>query len=401
MNITTKTIEPEKMKTLKLINYVDIIIILTGIALAIAIRYSLIDYKSFDFIKDTKGWYNTVKEQGFSAFGHKFSDYNPPYLYLLYLIARIFPDSSAVLATKLPSMIADFVSAWFAYRIVRLKYDNAAIPILAAFAILFAPTIIINSAFWGQFDALYTCSLLATLYFVFTKKYGPAMLMFGLSVSFKAQAVFLFPFLIALLINKMIPWKYYLLIPLVMLLVLIPAWIAGRPLLDLLLIYPSQTGSYKQLTMNAPSVFSLVPASGRFYIYFYHAALISAVAAGIFFSILVSKSQIKLTPSILLELALITVLIIPFILPKMHERYFYSADVISIIFAFYFPRYLFVPIIMSLISIFSYLPTLFAIEPIPLSLLALGIFVLIVFLSRDAIIHLFPVSPGDRTLETQ
>jgi Gpi18-like mannosyltransferase len=401
MNITTKNIEPEKMKTPKPINYVDIIIILTGIALAIAIRYSLIDYKSFDFIKDTKGWYNTVKEQGFSAFGHKFSDYNPPYLYLLYLIARIFPDSSAVLATKLPSMIADFVSAWFAYRIVRLKYANASIAILAAFAILFAPTIIINSAFWGQFDALYTCSLLATLYFVFTKKYGPAMLMFGLSVSFKAQAVFLFPFLIALLINKMIPWKYYLLIPLVMMLVLIPAWIAGRPLLDLLLIYPSQTGSYKQLTMNAPSVFSLVPSSGRFYIYFYHAALITAVAAGIFFSILVSKSRIKLTPSILIELALITVLMIPFILPKMHERYFYSADVISIIFAFYFPRYLFVPIIMSLISIFSYLPTLFAIEPLPLSLLALGIFVLIVFLSRDAIIHLFPVSRGDRTPETQ
>jgi len=113
------------------------------------------------------------------------------------------------------------------------------------------------------------------------------------------------------------------------------------------------------------------------------------------------KSPAKLTPSILLELALIAVLMIPFILPKMHERYFYPADVISIIFAFYFPRYLFVPILMSVISTLSYLPTLFGIEPIPLSLLALGIFILIIFLSRDAIIQLFPIWPGDNNLEKQ
>jgi len=389
------------MKNIKRINYIDIIIMLTGIALAVAVRYSLVDYKSFDFIKDTKGWYNTIKGEGFSAFGHNFSDYNPPYLYLLYLIARFIPDTSIVLATKLPSMIADFVSAWLVYRIVRLKYVDSPFPFLAALAILFAPTVVINSAFWGQLDALYTCALLATLYSILIKKYGLAMLMFGLSVSFKAQAIFLLPLLIALLIRKEIPWKYFLLIPLVMILALVPSWVAGRPPLELLLIYPSQAGEYKQLAMNAPSVFSLVPASGRFYIYYYHAALISAVAAGIFFSIFVSKSPAKLTPSILLELALIAVLMIPFILPKMHERYFYPADVISIIFAFYFPRYLFVPILMSVISTLSYLPTLFGIEPIPLSLLALGIFILIIFLSRDAIIQLFPIWPGDNNLEKQ
>jgi Gpi18-like mannosyltransferase len=227
------------------------------------------------------------------------------------------------------------------------------------------------------------------------------MVMYGLSVSFKAQAVFLFPLLIALLFRKEISWKYFLLIPLVMIIALVPAWIAGRPLLELLLIYPSQAGEYKQLAMNAPSVFSLVPASGRFYIYYYHAALISAVTAGFFFSIFVSKSNVKLTSSILLELALITVMMIPFILPKMHERYFYPADVISIIFAFYSPRYLFVPIIMSAISTLSYLPTLFAVEPIPLSVLALGIFILIIFLTRDVIIQLFPNWPDDRNLEKQ
>ena len=389
------------MKIIKRINYIDIFILLSGIVLAVAIRYSLVDYQSFDFIKYTRDWYNTIKVEGFSAFGRNFSDYNPPYLYLLYIISRLIPNTSTVLATKLPAMIADFVSAWLVYRVVRLKYIDSPVPFLAALTILFVPTVVINSTFWGQLDALYTCALLATLYLVLIKKYGLAVLMYGVSLSFKVQAVFLFPFLVALLIRKEIPWKYFLLIPLAMIFALVPAWIAGRPPLELLLIYPSQTGEYKQLAMNAPSVFSLIPASGRFYIYYYHTALIAAVAAGIFYSILVAKSPVKLTPPILLELALITVMLIPFILPKMHERYFYAADVISVIFAFYFPRYLFVPIIMVTISTLSYLPTLFDIEPIPLSLLAFGIFILLVFLTRDVIIQLFPTWLGDDNLEKQ
>jgi len=134
-------------------------------------------------------------------------------------------------------------------------------------------------------------------------------------------------------------------------------------------------------------------------LYFYHAALISAGAIGLFFSMLVSKSRNKLTPSILLELALISVLMIPFFLPKMHERYFYPADVISIIFAFYYPGYFFVPIIMSAISFFAYQPTLFNIQTIPLSLLALGIFILIIFLTRDALIQLFSIESSNGTTE--
>jgi Gpi18-like mannosyltransferase len=86
----------------------------------------------------------------------------------------------------------------------------------------------------------------------------------------------------------------------------------------------------------------------------------------------------------------------PFVLPKMHERNFYPADVISIIFALYFPRLFFVPIVMNVISFFSYQPTLFGVEPVPISLLAFGVLILVIILSRDAIIQLFP--PG---LETE
>ncbi|MBC1270570.1 hypothetical protein GNF07_26340, partial [Trichormus variabilis FSR] len=51
------------------------------------------------------------------------------------------------------------------------------------------------------------------------------------------------------------------------------------------------------------------------------------------------------------------VLLMPYILPKMHQRYFYPADICSIILAFYLPQYRWVAIAVQLSSLFSYLGT--------------------------------------------
>lgn len=377
------------MKTIRQVRPTDLAIILLGITLAIALRYSVLGFKSADYFDYTKIWYNTIKSEGFAAFSQDFSNYNFPYLYLLYLIARFLPDVQGLIAVKLPSLVADFITAWFAYRIVRLKHTDSPFPMFAAFAVLFAPTVILNSAFWGQADALYTSVLIGCIYFLLNRKHALAMLFWGISLSFKAQAVFIAPLLFGLFLRKEVPWKYFLLAPLMIFLAIIPAWMAGRPLLDLLLIYPSQAEQYAQLSMHAPSLLSWIPDSGRFFPYFYPFGLIMAIAAGSFFAIFIYRSQAKITPSIFLELALISVVLMPFLLPKMHERYFYPADVISIIFAFFFPRLFFVPIVMSVVSFFAYQPTLFGAEPVPISLLALAVLVLLIILIRDITIQLF------------
>ncbi len=74
-----------------------------GIVLAAALRYTLLDFKSVDYYSSLKPWYAAIKAQGFSAFGTAFSNYNPPYLYLLYLVVRLFPDAPAVVAAKISS----------------------------------------------------------------------------------------------------------------------------------------------------------------------------------------------------------------------------------------------------------------------------------------------------------
>jgi Gpi18-like mannosyltransferase len=146
------------MNQIKRLSISDFIIVVIGVALAIAIRYSLLNFQSVDYIVYTRHWYAFIKAHGFSAFGQNFSNYNPPYLYLLYIIIRFFPDLPSLTATKLPSLVADFVCAGLAYKIVSIKYPKSPIPMFATFAILFAPTVVLNSAFWGQADALYTIS---------------------------------------------------------------------------------------------------------------------------------------------------------------------------------------------------------------------------------------------------
>ena len=64
-------------------------------------------------------------------------------------------------------------------------------------------------------------------------------------------------------------------------------------------------------------------------------------------------------------------LIVPFVLPKMHQRYFFPADILSVAFGFYFPKYFYVPIILNLVSFFSYQYFLFGVEPYRNSDLAL------------------------------
>jgi Gpi18-like mannosyltransferase len=361
-----------------------------AVGLALGLRLSLIDFKSIDYFNYTKVWYNTLRDTGFAAFGQGFSNYNLPYLYMLYVVVRLLPGLPAVVATKVPSLAADFVAAWFTYRIVRIKYKTFPIPALAAFAVLFAPTVVLNSAFWGQADAVYGCILLASIYYLLRRQDAAAMMLFGLAVSLKAQAIFVLPLLLALYLRGELRWKYALLVPAVMFICLIPAMIAGRPLLDLLLIYPSQAGQYDQLTMHAPSALSWIPDTGRYFGYFYPAALILTGAAAIALVLAIYLSPSRLTRSLVLELALISAMLLPFLLPKMHERYFYIADLLSIIVGFYQPSFFFVPLLMTTISFFAYQPALFGVEPVPIGLLALGILVLLILLNRHALSRLFP-----------
>ncbi len=399
--ISIKPLGESVVSRLSKIKIIDLAIVVIGIGLAIIIRLPFLDFKSSDFFNSLKPWYLTIHSMGFSAFKTNFTTYNPPYLYLLYIIARTFPELDKVLAIKIPSLITDFICAYFVYLIVKLRYPTRSFGTIAAFVFLFTPTVILNSAFWGQADVLYTAPLLASLYFLMTKRNILAFIAFGISLSFKLQAVFLAPLLIGLLLRREVSWKHFLLVPLMLFIAVIPSWIAGRPLLELLGVYVYQTQQYQLLAMTAATVYTWLPDTGLTQRYFTFAGVVFTAAVSFIFAVLIYKSKAELTNRLLLKLALVSVLFVPFFLPKMHDRYFFPADVISIILAFYFPDYFFVPVVIILSSFFAYQSTLFLVVPIPYAFLAAANFVVLVVLAKDAVVQLFANRPETEKMERQ
>ena len=126
-----------------------------------------------------------------------------PYLYFLTL-ATYIPIPKMISIKIIPALF-DTLTALFVFLIVRLKYKKSYLPTIASLVVLFTPTVFIMSALWGQFESIYASLSLGGLYFLFRKLPFWAFVFFGLAVSFKPQALFLFPLLFVLLITGEIP----------------------------------------------------------------------------------------------------------------------------------------------------------------------------------------------------
>lgn len=339
--------------------------------LAMAVRISLLGFKSVDYDIYTKIWYNTLQASGFSGLKDNFSNYNPPYLYLLYLVVRFLPGLDKVSAIKIPAIFFDFICAGFVYKIVKVKSEQKIVPLLAYTAALLSPTAILNSSFWGQADSIYTAGIIACIYFLIINKKPFSLISFGIAFAFKLQAIFLVPMLIALWLRKELSWKYFLAIPIVYFISILPAWMIGRPFYSLISIYFSQTGDYNKLTSHAPTLYAWFPLGRDLFQLILPAGIAFSITIILIMILVITKSKLKFMPQNLVEISLLSVLIVPFVLPKMHQRYFFPADILSIVFGFYFPSYFFVPLVINMVSFFSYQYFLFGVEPYSTANLAL------------------------------
>ncbi len=356
-------------------------LVAVGILLAISIRYPLLPFETGDY---GCRWYDFIAQNGhFAALKYDFADYNVPYLYLLATASILLAGIPTIFAFKTVSIIFDFVLAFFVYRCVRLKYrepTEAAIPLLAGLVALSMPTVVLNSAMWGQADAIYTTFLVACLYYLLAGRQAAAFIAFGVAFSFKLQAVFLIPLFLWLLVKEKVDWRYFGLSPAVYAVAILPAWFIGRPLSDLLMIYVYQIRMFWALTLNAPNFYQYIPRS---YSNFYLVGVAFAAVIVLGIAYFVSKSRVKITADRLVFMATFAVLIMPYLLPKMHERYFFPADVISIILAFYCPRYWYVPVVIGSVSLSVYIIFLFGRYDILLSYLPVALLLLIAVLGRQ------------------
>jgi Gpi18-like mannosyltransferase len=351
----------------------DAFVFVLAAAFAFFVRYAFRDFSTSDFTEYTSVWYAAVQAQGLEAAGTAVSNYTPPYLYLLYLTSLAVPKLAPIMAIKIPSVAFDCVCAFFVYRIVALKYPGGREPLFASLAVLLAPSVMCNSGVWGQADSIYTAMLLACLYFLMSGRAAFAMAAFGLAFSIKFQSMFLAPALVALWSRRVIPLWSFFLVPAVYVLAMIPAWLVGRPAIELATVYLTQSGTYHSLTKSAPNLYAWVPE--HYYALAVSAGVALMVAVACFYLWSVWRSRVVMSRELILQLCLLSLIMAPFFLPKMHERFFYPADVVAIAYGFYFPKRYYVPVAIGFASFFSYLFFLLHRTILPLQLLSVIMFV--------------------------
>ncbi|MEU2288613.1 glycosyltransferase 87 family protein [Streptomyces sp. NPDC013178] len=342
----------------------------TTVVAALSTRVLLMPDESGDYLTFLDPWYRHIASQGgFRALAEPgFSDYNVPYLYVL--SALTYLPLPALTGIKCVSILFDLVLAYYTFRIVsRLRPTPSWAALGAAAVVLFLPTVVTNSGWWGQCDSIYAAFLAGGIHHVLRRRSWWACAFFGIALAVKFQAVFLFPFLLVLVLVGRVPWRCLLAVPGAYLALDVPALLLGADPWPLLTVYARQTDTYKLLSLQAPSLYEFVSVPGETDGVRTAGVLVAAAIVSLLTGLAVwflrrgrtgapdcGPGVPGLTDTRIVLLAACSAVVVPFLLPSMHERYFYVADVLTVITAFALPRRLwYVPVLVQLASFGSYL----------------------------------------------
>ena len=339
-------------------------------AAAMLARVSFLERSSGDYEIYLADWLQKLAGGSFSeGMRQNIGEYNVLYQYILFVITRLPVPS--LYAVKAVSFIGDAFLAGAAATLAQKDGKKSA----AAFGLaLLLPTVALNGGMFAQCDSLYAACALWGLALALERKSAGAAVCFALSLAFKLQAVFLLPVVAVLWADR----KLRLSDALVFLAAPSPpALLGGKSIGALLSIYTAQTGLYTGLTYNAPSFFALmnttgldVYAYGNFGMALAFGVCALLVSAGV-------KRAGRMTRAGYLRLALLLPLAIVFFLPRMHERYFYLADILSAVLAAKNRKAAPICALVALASLGSYWET-----ALPLSFCALMMFAALILTLR-------------------
>ncbi len=323
------------------------------LALALGLRAAVFDYKTLDYINFLSRWIDFFRQYGgFRALKYPVGNYNIPYLYFLALFSILPMDDLYLI--KLLSCLGDLFLAW-GVLLLCSRFTKSRSRLLASFfTTLFLPTVFLNSAVWGQCDSLYAAPLLLGIYCALEGRPCLSVVLAVLAFGFKLQAVFVLPIYAVFLMTGKLSWKHVLLFPAAYVALVLPAVCYGRPFLETITLYFSQTGSIGDgLNYNSPSVFAVFTNIRDKEA----AATAGIILAFVYMINLLAVSWVNrryLTDRAVLALCLLFAIGIPFLLPHMHERYFYCADILSLTLAFSFPLYSAVALLVQFASLLGY-----------------------------------------------
>lgn len=313
--------------------------------IAMAMRGVYFDFKTGDYNSCLSKWYNEIKSLGgFKGFASTVGDYTPMYKYLITIFTYI-PINDLYLY-KAVSCIFDGILAVYVGLVVRHLVKSDVTALIAYAVTLFLPNTFLNSGVWAQCDSIFTCFTVMSFYYMLRGKEKTSMIMYAISFSFKIQAIFYAPVIVIALLKGKLKWKSLPFFAVGYIACALPAMIAGMSPADALFgAYMKQVGEYNRLTLNAPNLYQFISdkymRDDKISAMMVLCSLgICAIACTGFY-----KYKGEISDKQWLLIAYVFSILLPYVLPHMHERYYYMADIFAVIFACVFVKKAYVSVL--------------------------------------------------------
>ncbi|MCM1185630.1 MAG: hypothetical protein NC251_01065 [Lachnoclostridium sp.] len=311
--------------------------------LAALVRFQARGFLSADMEFYLLPWYHEIKEGGgLTMLKQQVGNYNITYQFCIALMTYV-ENVNPIFLYKGLSMLFDFllaaVTGLTVYELSEKK--NPALSAIAYGAVLFFPTVLLNSSFWGQCDAIYTFFVILSLYLLLRNKTKTAFAMLGVAVAFKLQAMFILPFLlIYYVLEKRYSILHYLISLAAFYIMSLPGVLGRHSLLAPFRIYANQKGSWTELYKNFPSF--LVFFGNEWETYEAVSRVIFLMIIALFGIALLYFMQKKIPlyrTKYFILMAAWSVWTCVLFLPEMHERYGYLLDILLLLVLFFEHRY--------------------------------------------------------------
>ena len=299
--------------------------LVTLLAIAISARALVWSQRPPDMEIFIEPWFAHIVHWGpIDAFAHPFSNYAPAYLYLLAIGSLAHDLLAAMDIVKILSVAGTLYLTTAVAELLR----SAGVNSRGALLILILPSVAINDALLGQSDAIWAGSCILALASMIRGRTFASMLWCGVAIAFKAQAAFIAPVIIGAMVGRRAPLWQWAIPALVFLATLLPPWLMGWPGMKLLTVYLDQA-RLDQLAGRLPNPWILFTVFGEesprsFFVVGYAAA---AAAAGIIGALAARSCR---NPKVLILLGALAGTALPFLLPKMLERYYFLGDVMTL-----------------------------------------------------------------------
>lgn len=370
---------------------VDLLFVFCLFFFGFMIRWKLMPIESADYYGFLEDWMRQIREGGgFRSLDHQISNYTSPYMYIMCLISYI--SKNDLYALKLVSVVFDYGAAVAVFLILYQLTGKVRRSVMGMAAILLSPTVVLDSAYWCQCDIIYTTFILYALYRFLKDDSRGCLILTGIAFAFKQQTLFIVPFLLIMwLKGRTIRLRDFVWLPVIYVLGVIPAWIAGRDLKELLLIYFDQSGTYPWGTLEYPNIYALL---GEAMPDLRHAAQVSG--AGVFMTIILLgclayflyTRKVRITEEMTITLALFSVALVVYCLPHMHDRYGFLIDLLAVVYGILNAKKLPVMCGYFVVSILTFMPYLIAVHIVPIQYLALAMLGLLAYVGYDLYIQI-------------